>query len=353
MDVKGSRRGSLRAERPSTIHDIAEMAGVSITTVSQALNGRGRIAQATRERVSRIASELGYKANVHAQRLVAQRSRTLAIQISYRTEPSNQTSFLPHSAYFLELLDGASATAAELGYALILTPPNTGADQLGGLAIDGAIVVDPHGDEPLFRALVEREQPLVTTGRAVQAGHQPAVIDNDHRGAAIGALDHLEASGFKRPALITTDVSRSYTADILNGYLQWTAERDMPSHVAELSEPPVEAAVAAAVRDLLKRADPPDAVYASSEDLALGVFHEAKRLGMSLPEDLGIASAVDSDVLLLTSPQITGVFLHPRQIGSEAVSTLVSLVEGGSPQSQDVSVPTTLNPRGSTIRRRC
>lgn len=324
------------------------MAGVSVTTVSHSLNGRGRIAPGTRERVIRIASELGYKANVHAQRLVAHRSHSIAIQISHLAEPSKQTSLVPHSEYFLELLDGASATAAELGYALILTPPTADADQLGGLAIDGAIIVDPRGDEPLFRALIERGQPLVTTGRAVQAGYHPPSVDNDHRGAAIEALNHLEANGFRRPALLITDASRSYIADILKGYRLWTAQRDLVDQVFELREPPAQ--TAATLRSMLTRADPPDAVYTGHEDLALSLLNEAKRLGLSVPEDLGIASSVDSNVLLHTSPQITGVFLHPRQIGSEAIRMLIDLIEGTDPQPRNASVPTVLRRRGSTSK---
>jgi hypothetical protein len=123
-------------------------------------------------------------------------------------------------------------------------------------------------------------------------------------------------------ALVITDASRSYIADILHGYRQWTAERRLPSLVVEVQGPRAE--VTTSLRSVLTREDPPDAIYTGSEDLALSVLNEAKSVGMSVPEDLGIASAVDSNILLHTSPQITGVFLHPRQIGGEAVRIIVS-----------------------------
>lgn len=331
-----------------TIRDIARVTGVSVTTVSHALRGRGRVAPATRERILQTADELGYLANIHAQRLASGRSRTLAIEVSGFITPQHASPLIPDSAYFLDLLNGASATAAQLGYLLVLAPAELALEQLGRLAIDGAVIVDPTGDEPLLRALAENNQPLVTTGRPTRGQHRPPVVDNDHRSTAVEALDHMTCCGFSRPALITTATTRSYTADIVAAYQDWMTDRGMNPVIENLPEPPIETIAAAALGRLLDSQEPPDAIYASYDRLALGILQEAHRRKIPVPQQLGIASAVDSDALRLTSPPITGVSLYPEEIGREAIRFLVDMIENRERPGEDIRVPTTLIAREST-----
>jgi len=91
-------------------------------------------------------------------------------------------------------------------------------------------------------------------------------------------------------------------------------------------------------------------VFTSSENLALGVLNEAVRRELRVPVDLGIASAVDSGALQLTSPQITGMFVYPRDVGREAASALINLIEGGPVEPRTIEVPVRLNVRNSTTR---
>jgi DNA-binding LacI/PurR family transcriptional regulator len=334
----------------SSIRDVAQAAGVSITTVSHVLSGQGRVAPDTRRRVEQIALDLDYRPNVHAQQLVTRRSRTIAIQVASFTEPSTATGLIPHSDYFLDLLNGASEAAAEKGYALILTPPHVDISRIDEFALDGAIVVDPRGDEPLLRSEWHHRHPVVTTGRTTRGAPAIAVVDNDHRAAAFTALDHLEQQGYRRPALVITSSSRSYIVDIVDAYRAWAAGRGVEEVVVQVGEQPTQEGAAAALRSLLGRATRPDAVYASSEELALGVLSEAARCGLAVPEDLGVCSAVDSTVLQLTTPQITGTNLNPHEIGVRAVSLLLGLTADLEPETVQVDVPTCLNARASTLR---
>lgn len=333
----------------TTIHDVAEAAGVSITTVSHVLSGRGRVSQRTRDRVLRTANELGYRANVHAQQLVTRRSRILAIQISNSVEPTSTNALVPNSEYFLEVLNGAMDAAAARSYALILVPSDVDVVNLREFAVDGVILVDPLGDESVFSGSWDsRTNPVVTTGRPLdERCRVDAVVDNDLSGAAELMLDHLRMQGYRRPALVTTEPVRSYTADILAGYTRWVISGGGQPRVVTVDERPSLEDARNALTTLMEQPDPPDAVFTSSEYLAVGVLQAAQRRGLRVPEDLGICSAVDSGLLQLITPQVTGMFVHPRQVGREAAGVLVDLIEGRN-TTASVEVPVRLNKRTST-----
>ncbi len=334
---------------PTNIRDVAEAAGVSVTTVSHALSGRGRVAPGTRERVRRIAEEMGYTANPHAQRLVSGRSRTVAIQIAgFANEGSPD--LVPDAAFFLDVLNGAARAAASREYELILAPSDLDPRTTQSLSIDGAVVVDPHGDELLLKVLPERGAPVVTTGRPTRGAVRFPWIDNDHGGLTVRALEHFAEMGYRRPAIMATTPSRSYVADILDAYRRWTAERGIEPITIELREPPAERAAARAAQRLLTRRDAPDAVYATYDRLALGVLRQAQTLGLSVPGDLGIASAVDGDTLHWVHPTITAMTLNPGLIGSRAVEALIDLAEG-RPVAPGAMVPGRVVVRASTQRR--
>jgi len=336
---------------PPNIRDIAEAAGVSITTVSHALSGQGRVALDTRERVKRIAAEMSYSANVHAQRLASGRSRTLGIQIAGFTTDASDSVLLPGAAYFMDVLNGAASAADENGYALLLAPYDRDLSEVAQLAIDGLIVVDPAGDEFMETAFRESGAPVVTTGRLTSGATEFPWVDNDHAGVALKMLDHFVSRGYTRPALVSTTQNRSYVADIVEAYRDWARGHGVRPIVVELREPPSERAAARAAKRLLSRADRPDAVYATYDRLALGVLLQAGRLGLSVPGDLALASAVDSDALRWTSPQITASFLNARQIGREAVQLVIDLIEGRDPVERTVVVPAEIIARASTARR--
>src|SRR5688572_5309787 len=187
-----------------TIRDVAAAAGVSLTTVSHALSNQGRIGEKTRQRVLNVAAELGYRANVHAQQLVTNRSRTIAIQVAPFDSTSKSSMLIPNSEYFLEVLNGASDEADRNGYALVLTPPGVGPTTISAFAVDGAIIVDPHGDEGLLNPQWTATHPVVTAARTAGRRRRADAVDNDQRAAAISAFEHMWEQGYRRTAAAIT-----------------------------------------------------------------------------------------------------------------------------------------------------
>lgn len=335
---------------PPNIYDVARKTGVSIATVSHAFSGRGRVSPATRQRILAVAEELGYTANPHARNLVSGRSWTIAIQIA-GFNPQAGSVMLPDAAYFMELLNGAASAAAENNYALTLVPHDFSPRHGEGLALDGAIIVDPAGGEALAAALAQRALPVVTTGRPTRSPVEFPWVDNDHADTTLRMLRHFTEMGYRRPALVATTASRSYIADIIDAYRRWCAQTGVPPRVVELGEPPSEKAAARATRRLLLEPDRPDAIYATYDRLALGVLREAEQLKIEVPESLGLASAVDGELLTRVRPSVTGVANNARSIGRIAVELLVGLLAGGGRAWSGVVVSNRIVARTSTARR--
>lgn len=335
------------ARRPS-IHDVAATAGVSITTVSHALSGKGRLPQETRDHVRRVAEQIGYEPSMHARGLATGRTMLLGIQAS----GFDSRALVPQLAYFVDLLNAASATAMGHGYALVLLPPDAPEDKVHRLSLDGAAIVDPVGDEPLLAALRAEGKPVVTAGRIPGEPVSRSAIDTDHVAAAIMVLDHLAQVGCERPALLTTGKGPSYVADAARGYRAWCAAHKVrPRVVTVRGAPTEEAGERAMARVLAADRAAIDGVYATLDALAIGALRATRALGVGVPQELAIAAITDSAPLRAASPPVTALDLHPEQIGARAIELLVGLVEGRDVKDGTEPVPVDLIPRASTALR--
>jgi DNA-binding LacI/PurR family transcriptional regulator len=329
------------------IKDVAAAAGVSATTVSHALNGKGRLPPGTRERVHRIAEELGYRPNATARHLAGGKTGVLGLAVS---QGAGTPDTLSDFAYFMQLMTAATAAAFEHGYALVLTPVQPAESRWLNVAIDGAIVTDPVPNDPLVAALRERGAPVVTTGRVPGETAEVPWVDNDHGAATRSVLDHLARRGARRIALVMPPATISYVLDVRAGYEDWCARHGVEPQIAIAGKNLTEGAGYSAALELLDLPERPDAIYATLDRLALGVLLAAQSRGVRVPEDMLVAGNTDSEAGRWARPSLTALNLHPEQIGRNAVELLVGLVEGREPAEPHVLVPTRLIPRASTRR---
>lgn len=339
-----------RSERIG-IRDVAAEAGVSVTTVSHALSGKGRISEETRQSITKIASDLGYRPNATARNLVSGKTGLLGIAVS--ASPGAPFG-LGDFDYFIQLLSAATGAAVASGNALVVEGSARNADAFDRVDIDGAIVVDPVSHDPLLGNLESRGIPIVTTGRRSDdddAADRPRYwIDNDHAAATVSILDHLKASGAERIALLSSPPVTSYALDASSGYRSWCESHGQDPLIAVADGPINEGSGLRAARTLLDSPSPPDAIYATLDQLALGVLLAAQERSLSVPGQLMVAGCTDSHASAFASPPLTAVQLNPETIGRLAVETLVSLVEGEKPPENPILVPTDIRARESTAR---
>ncbi|HEX7301148.1 MAG TPA: LacI family DNA-binding transcriptional regulator [Solirubrobacteraceae bacterium] len=323
---------------------MAAAAGVSITTVSHALNGKGRLTPQTRERVQAIATRMGYQPSALARGLAGGRTGMLALTVSFVDNPLPVADF----DYFLQVMNAATSTALERGYSLTLLPAQSPPAILDRLPLDGAIVMDPVGEDPSVRRLTRRRIPIVTTGRQPEGPADEYWVDNDHVAGTRAMLDHLAEAGSRRVALLTVPVMSSYSIDVLRAYEQWCAERGQEPIVSSIPETLSESGAFAAATELLESPHPPDAIYGALDRLALGVLLAAEAKGIRVPEDLRVAGCTDSDASRSARPALTALNLNAERIGTEAVQLLVSLIEGEESPVRHRIVPSIVTPRAST-----
>lgn len=310
-----------------TIFDVADAAGVSITTVSHVFSGNRRVAAETRDRVEAVARTLGYRPRATAQALAQGRTNTLALQISISGES------LVLNPFLTSLLAALSLSAIDRGFSFVYVPPGPGSQGfveplLSAAHVDAAVLVDPVRDDPFVEAVVERSFPYVSVGRILGLTSD-YWVDNDHRAICEKVVAHLETVGYRRPALLTVPFELSYVVDYTNGFRAATGDDVQVVVADDLTDLAAQAAAAEA----LASQDPPDAFFCIHDRLAVGALLAASEARIEVPERLGVVGIGDS-LASHTHPGLTSVRVFPERAGEAAVGLLDAILRGA-----EVDVP--------------
>lgn len=338
--------------RRATLQDIADRLGVSRSTASFAITGRGRVSDEMRRRVLDVADELGYRPNTVARNLRGARTGMLALRI-----PPHSTTM----SYYTEAAFGVVEEAERAGLIVFLLTTDPDPERLRHLPADAVIILAPAIDDPVTHAMLNGRVPVVT-GEPVPEG-LPAgsgEVISDHDSAVRELLDHLVERGAQRPAMVFPDLKNHWAFTVRAVFESWCAERGIRPRVAEVPHPANPSQIHAAVADVLSEHDPADAILAVSDGTVLSIVTSAQQLGRRVGEDLLVAALVDTDVLPLTQPSITAIDLHPREFGRQCVRVAIAAIEAGDArQAGDAPraplreiVPVAVRRRASTLGTR-
>lgn len=332
------------ATRP-TIRDVAKAAGVSVTTVSHALNGKGRVDPETRALVMKVVYELGYRANRHARGLRSGRFGALALLLPVRSDvPSDEALSLD---FYIRLASAAAASAFAREQALMLLPPTIVQTGLRGLGIDGGIVVDPSPNDPRVSLLAGQGLPVVTVERDLGRPDDPWYVASDPKEDTRQVLDHLAAQGARRISILVPKNDWAWATETLSAYDAWVGELDAPRLVVPVGMHPGEESAYVATRRLLETRTPPDAVFVVASRFIGGMLRAVTESGRRIPEELLIAAGVDSVQAREADPPVTALDLHPERRAEAAVEMLLTRLGDGQTEAP-CFVPTTLRRRAST-----
>jgi DNA-binding LacI/PurR family transcriptional regulator len=328
-----------------TIRDVARAAGVSTTTVSDALSGNGRLPSATRARVAEVAQSLGYQANPAARSLRGQRSGSIGLYL-----PDDTGTY----AYYLELASGAASEALRHGLALTLIPRANDPARVTGFPMDGVAVVDPPAGDLVVRALSGLGIPVVTCEPDLTPGAAHAgLVRGDYRPAVTELLEYLAGQGAERIALIAPGPQTAWGLDMREAYRQWRAaapDGARPELIYDVPFTPSVELLREATVTAVQAEPAPDAVVTGHDGAAIIALLAAIESGLRVPEDLLIASLIDSPALRVCTPTITAIDLGPAEMGRRAAAMLNALIEGTTaPGAVEVLQPR-LHLRESTTR---
>ncbi|MGW2485809.1 substrate-binding domain-containing protein [Streptomyces sp. NPDC001606] len=323
-----------RGARRPTIADVAAAAAVSRTTVSHALNGIGKVDPRTRERVRRIAAELGYRPNLRAQRLRRGEARAIALASSMPFAVAGGPSRL---GFYMEVAAAAAERALMHEYALVLIPPVQSGSALYTVDIDGAIVVEPEADDPAVAQLRERGLPYVTLGRPTDPDDDAPHVDL-HGGRVVDLLlDHLRAQGARRPALIVGASTRHSTVDARAAFERAAAAHGWPPIVATAPEDGGEQAGYDRCAALLAEHPGIDALCVLVDAFAVGAVRALREAGRSIPGDVMVVTRYDGLRARTCEPPLTAVDLRLDRAAADAVELLLTRLSG--PPAEPVETP--------------
>ena len=322
------------------IEDVAEAAGVSVATVSRALRDLPYVATSTRERVLAVAKELSYVANPTASRLAAGRIGTGTVAV-----------LVPmfDSWYFAKIVSGIEASLTEANVDVLLFAVRNDAERQNFLAGRGAwwqrgdalIMISVQLSDSEACSLREIGSRIVTVGSETEAFSSVSI---DERSAAASAAQHFIESDHTRIGVLADDLSSlSHRVAILR--LEGFRER-LAQHGHSLDPELILSAGFSidggreCMARLLDADEPPTAVFAMSDEMALGALDELRRRGLSAPEDVAVIGFDDNDVSVLFG--LTTVRQRVDTIGATAGRLVLRAMNDRDQAPEHVVAPTEL-----------
>ena len=337
-------------DRRATLANVAASAGVSVATVSKVLNGRNDVAPATRARIQDLLHEHDY---------VARR---------VRPAPSPTIELFFHgqlNAYHTEVLQGVVEAAAEAGVAAVVSVRPRGMHRPGAnrpapwvrdLATAGrqaAIVVTSELAAADLTALSRARLPVVVIDPINLPNAQVTSVGSTNFAGGLAATRHLLELGHRQVAYLGGPAAAVCNQARMHGYrgAMEAAGAPVPDGYVRTGRFSYEHGIAGGAA-LLDLPQPPTAVFAGSDETALGVIEAARVRGLRVPEDLSVVGFDDTPVARLAAPPLTTVRQPLREMGAVAVRTALRLAAGERVSSHHVELATELVVRQSTARRR-
>jgi len=328
----------------TSLAELAELAGVSTSTVSRALAGNPRIRLATRQRIAELASQHGFRFNQTARNLRLKRTGAIGVVLPLGHERDQHLS----DPFFIGLLGPLADAISERGYDLLLSRVLPRDDRwldaiIGSGRTDGVIVIGQSDQMEVIERVARTDVPLVIWGAGDPARAQITVGSDNEAGGAMAA-GHLLRQGRRRLAFFGNPSVPEFAAryeGCLRAAREWPEPIEVMLHPVHLTTAAAHAEIAAFIADHA----PPDGIVAASDVIAMSALRALSEAGLAVPGDVGVVGYDDVSIAQHTSPPLTTI----RQDIERGARLLVDLLfrrMAGEPASS-VAMPPELVVRGS------
>ncbi|RMI09145.1 LacI family DNA-binding transcriptional regulator [Cellulomonas triticagri] len=335
------------------MHDVAAMAGVSIKTVSNVINGYPYIRPETKERVEAAIAELGYQVNISARNLRQGRTGMIGLAVPELSLP-----------YFAELADSVIRAAEQHGLIVLIEQTNASRERelevLSGQRrhLTDGLIFSPLALGTEDRAHFAVDFPLVLLGERIFGGPADHVTMSNVD-AARAATQHLIATGRRRIALIGAHEGETVGSAALRqrGYEQALTDAGLPVDPALIGEAGLwhRSTGADAMARMLDTGTEIDAVFGLNDALAIGALHVLHDRGVVVPDEVAVIGFDDIEDAAYASPPLSSVAPGREQIAATAVDLLLARVAGTAPAEHvevitDFEVVTRESTVGASVR---
>lgn len=333
-----------------TIFDVGRVAGVSRSTVSRVLNGKGEVDPKTAEQVWEAVRRLNYQPNASARALVRQRTDTIGIMLAHVSDP-----------FYENIIKGIESVATKRGMDVVFY---NSYDDLAGhrriitsaletSRVDGLIVVGSHlGDKPILLEMIGRGLPIALIERNFSDLRVPCIVADNRRGAVL-AVEHLIKLGHKRIGCITGNLHYQTAIDRLEGYKAALAEHGLPieEELIAFGNFQHESGYAA-MKQLLALPSRPTAVFACNDMMATGALVALSEASLTVPDDMAIVGFDDITLASMVYPQLTTIRQPLYEMGSLAADALIDRIQlGDRAEAVKITLPVELVVRKSSGRQ--
>ncbi len=322
------------------LREVAERAGVAMSSVSRVLSDHPDVSPRMRERVLAVVDELGYEPNLLAQSL--RRGSTMSAGFMVRDISS---------PLFSEIVLGAETELRGHGYSMLLTN-SEGLPELDAAYIrlfrrrrvDGLLLsLADESHEETLEELARLRMPYVLIDREIASLPEASAVLCDHAGGLQEATEHLIALGHRRLGMVGSPLNTRPGREVRRGFEAACAKHGVEGLIEIGPFTPEHGA--AATQRLLDRAEPPTALVSGSNQILPGVLQVLRARKLRIPDDVSLVTFDEVRLLEFIEPPIAVVSREPLEIGHEAAALLLRLMQGGEPER--VPIPTRFIPRES------
>ncbi|KAA3656928.1 MAG: LacI family transcriptional regulator [Chloroflexi bacterium] len=328
---------------PVTIREIAKAAGVSIATVSRSLNNAEHpINEETKQRVLKIAAELGYRPNQAARNLRMDRSMMIGIITDAENSPHSPHIPSPHTPIIIQ---GLQDTFRQQGYYCMVInaywDPTTEQKEINSLlshSVEGVVFVETWLSTA-SSILDLANKPYVFAHRLFGTPKKNSIVTDDTYGGRL-AINHLIKLGHRRIGHISGPKEYYASAERLQGYQTELVEAGIPfdpTLVEACDDWQLPSGYQAAQR-LLENSSPPTAIFAANDRMALGAIHAIQDAGLRVPEDIAVVGYDNEELAALVRPSITTVSLPRYEIGQAGARLLKKLINREIDDSEELKI---------------
>ena len=321
--MQGFNGGYMEEKNSMTIADVAKALGVSKTTVSRAISGKGRIGKETRERVQAYIEEHDYKPNVIARGLAQSRTFNICAVMHSDYEVGDLR-------FFQDCLFGIQEIASLVGYDILISickgnDISTLERIITNRKVDGVILMRTFVEDPRIDFLMQKEVPFVTIGSTKQEG--VIQVDHNHRSACKELTSILLMKGLTRIALIGGDINHVVTRKRYQGFREAYEQMgiELDENLLFLN---VENNVL--VDKAVKRAmtESVDCILCMDDVVCGRVLKTLREERISVPDDVRVASFYNSAILENNVPAVTSLSFDAKELGMVSCKTVLDLVDG-------------------------